>query len=415
MERKKCLKVTEDMICVNNGLRYAMYDSKKYQWTRELLNRCELRETCTLKLPPGPYETLQFALDGTTHTSNEVIAKQSTCPRPLTLHEFYSFATLRSGYRLQWRNVARELVARVLNFNREETHLLILQAIWQAGPSCIGRSCRESHIDLEEKEFGLSLLSVLDEVMTSIEGNWQAIVAIRTSVAVATRLLSVSPYYDVHQGCYRFLKRARQVAMSWSRELTLLLHESKDADDPGVLNTRALEVALTCHGTFDLEIHHVPGLLASDDDLAIVTECSIIIHDRCPAITDELPMSIRVLLRQYWRVCHLLEPIIRQQILARPNGVNMAIHELWAGYRPGCSWIALESPNERWLTTKTSDEGGHRPVLVQYNVLDGSLLVNGLPLPRLPRSYELHETYRRLFKEVQEFLAVESNGLISYC
>jgi hypothetical protein len=39
---------------------------------------------------------------------------------------------------------------------------------------------------------------------------------------------------------------------------------------------------------------------------------------------------------------------------------------------------------------------------VHYNILDGSLLVNGAPLSRLPRSYELHENYRRLLGEVSQ-------------
>jgi hypothetical protein len=287
----------------------------------------------------------------------------------------------------------------VLNFNREETHFLILQAIWQAGPSGIGKTCRDSHIDLEEEEFGLSLLAVLEESINSISENWQAVVAVRTFLAVATRLLSVSSHSTVHQGCYRFLKRAREVALSWTRELTKLLHDGNDSEHLGLLKTRALEVALTCHGTFDVEIHHVQGLLASDD-VAVLTECSIIIHDRCPAITDKLPRAIRMLLRRYWRVCHLLEPMIRKQILTRCNGVNMAIHKLWPGYRPGGEWAALENPNQRWLMTKTSDNGDHRSTFVHYNVLDGSLLVNVSALSRLPRSNELNATYQRLFKEV---------------
>ena len=105
------------------------------QWTTELLNRCDVRRLCTFQLPPGSYRTLQYALDGTTHTSNEVFAMQVECPKGLNLHEFYAFAALRSGDRLQWRNIARELVARVLNFSHEETYMLVVQTAWQVGRS----------------------------------------------------------------------------------------------------------------------------------------------------------------------------------------------------------------------------------------------------------------------------------------
>ena len=48
--------------------------------------------------------------------------------------------------------------------------------------------------------------------------------------------------------------------------------------------------------------------------------------------------------------------------------------------------------------TSTSDEDGAASLSVHYNVLDGSLLVNGSPLSRLPREYESHPTFKRLFK-----------------
>ncbi|KAH6696401.1 hypothetical protein BKA61DRAFT_710765 [Leptodontidium sp. MPI-SDFR-AT-0119] len=98
---KKIPLATEENICVNNGLRYSMYDSTSIRWIAELLDRCDVRRLCTFQLPSGHYGTLQYALDGTTHTSNEVLAAQAECPKGLNLHDFYAFATLRSGDRLQ--------------------------------------------------------------------------------------------------------------------------------------------------------------------------------------------------------------------------------------------------------------------------------------------------------------------------
>ena len=152
---QKISQANETNVCVNNGFNYAVYDSKKMRWTEELLDCCDVREQCTLKLPAaGPYKALQCAVENTIHTSNEVIASQAECSEVLTMHEFYAFGTLRSGHRLQWRNIARELTARVLNFSCHETHALLTMAAWQAGPFSKGGVCRESHADLEEKEFG---------------------------------------------------------------------------------------------------------------------------------------------------------------------------------------------------------------------------------------------------------------------
>ena len=151
---QKISQANETNVCVNNGLNYSLHDSKKSRWTEELLDCCDVREKCTLKLLPGPYRELQYAVNNTTHTSNEVIASQAKCPEALTMHEYYAFGTLRSGHRLQWRNIARELTARILNFSCHETQALLTQAAWQVGPFSKGEVRRESRADLEEEEFG---------------------------------------------------------------------------------------------------------------------------------------------------------------------------------------------------------------------------------------------------------------------
>lgn len=198
-------ETTEAQICVPHGCRYELHDSVKDKWTEDLLDRCDVREKCTLKLPVGQYKGLRYAVENTTHTSNEVISAQAECPKALRMHEFYAFGTLRSGHRLQWRNIAPELIARVLNFRCYETHALVVQAAWQVGPVGVGGVCRESHADLEEEDYGISLLSALEDALGTIEGNWQGATAARTFIALAIRLMSLSTCDAVRDGCSSFL------------------------------------------------------------------------------------------------------------------------------------------------------------------------------------------------------------------
>ena len=160
-------------------------------------------------------------------------------------------------------------------------------------------------------------------------------------------------------------------------------------------------MALTCHGTFDIDPNDFSYLLKTKEDIAIVIECSIIVHDRCPAVIDDLPASIKTLLRRHSSLAHLLEPFLRKLNLEVHKGLNITVGQLWTGYNPGSAWTALKTPSERWLVTETSNEAGLSSMLVNYNLLDGSLLINGSPLTRLPRSYESHPTLRRLFGEVR--------------
>ena len=398
---QKVSQANEANVCVNNGLNYTLHDSKKTRWAEELLGFCDVREKCTLKLPAGPYMGLQYAVNNTIHTSNKVIASQTECPETLTMHEFYAFGNLRSGHRLQWRNIARELTTRVLNFRCYETHALLIQAAWQAGPFSKGKMCRESHADLEEKEFGKSLLSALNDAVGTIEGNWQGAAAARTFIALATRLLSLSICEVVRAGCCRFLQRARAISLRWTRELGQKLHGGQKEEELNILNARTLEMALTCHGTFDVDPHHLPGILQSDEGIAVATECSIIVHDRYPVVTKDLPAAIKTLLYRYRRLSYTLEPFLRKRILQVSNGLDNTIGRLWTGYVPGSPWTALKTPSERWLVTETSGRSGLSSMLVHYNLLNGSLLINGSPLTRLPYSYESHPTFRRLFGEVK--------------
>ena len=328
------------------------------------------------------------------------LPKQAECPRGLNLHEYYAFATLRSGHRLQWRNIARELTARTLNFSHEETYLLVVQAAWQAGRMGDTTPCRESHTDLEEEEFGVALLSVLADALERVAGNWQGAAALRTFVILATRLLSLSRHKKVHEICYVYLRRARNVALQWARDVSQLLNEEQDVEQLNLLNLRALEMALTCHGTFDVDHDHLPALLKSSEDVAVIIESCIIIHDRCPVIIGQLPRSLKILQRRWERLSHFLEPSLRKLIVLDRAGIDSTIRRVWSAYRPGCLWTTLDKPNERWLLTETSSEGDCTAVSVHYNILDGSLLINGSPLTRLPQDYELHETYQRLFGKV---------------
>jgi hypothetical protein len=392
---------TNDSICVNNGLYYSMYDSKTHQPAEELLHRSGIQDKCTLQLPIGTYRTLQFALNTTTYTSNAALASQDSCPELISLHEYYEFVILRAGYRIQWHNIARELISRVLDFKHEAIEMLIRQAAWQVGPSLKTSICREAHLCLEEHEFGLSLLSALKNAIISMEGNWQCVTAMSIFTAVTNRLLSLSPSPAVQQGCYVLLRRVRLTTWRWSRDLSQMHHETEDTKELKDINLKALQVALVCHATFEVDLTRMREFLVTEDDVAILIEAAIIIHDRCPAVMDTLPNPTKIQLRHKDRLAHLLEPPLRDAILMSHCAINRVISHLWEGYQPGTCWTVLAPPNGRWLRTETSSEMSRRVLTVHYDVLAGSLLVDGLPLTRLPRSYELQDNYRRLFGDVR--------------
>ncbi|KAI9055047.1 hypothetical protein LZ554_000013 [Drepanopeziza brunnea f. sp. 'monogermtubi'] len=391
-------EATEETVCLENHLKLAMQDSLSQQLTVEHLGQYDISERCSLKIAHSSiYFPLQYAVSGTNHTSNEVISGQWSCPDGLTIHEYHAFAMLRSGHRLQWLNIAREIITRTLNFGTEEVFLLIIQACWQAGPPSLQQVSRDSHVELEEESFGLDLLSAMNEGLVAVDSNWQGSVAALTYISLAARLLSMSLHESVRDRCLRFLQKARLVTIKWLRVVVKLLHEATDEAEMEYLTLRALDLAMICHCTFDIDHRQLPDLLSSEENIAILIEAAATVNDRWPVSEDSLTTFTRELLQRFLRTSHALERPLKDKILASPDGINDAVKRMWAGYEIGTPWQTVQAPEDRWITTRTARTEEGSSSTVHFNLLTGELLIDGLPLARLPRDFENHITYRRIF------------------
>lgn len=390
---------SSDSVCVNNGLSYELYDDEEHQWTRDIPKAYSVRPKCTFELPPGPYDGLHFAIANTTHSPNTIIALQGHHSPELTSDECYYFGTLRSGHLLQWRNIAIQLRSRILNFHHQAVQLLMLQAIWQAGPPGGASLCRSSHEDLEEEQFSKDLVDALHEAFDVVEENWQGTVAARTFSAIASRLLSLSPHAQVHEVCIRYLGRIRRATCAWMHQLKGDLRKVVNEAQELELTQRLLEVALTCHLTFDLDVCWLQRLLQEAKNVTILIECLMIIYDRRPTEGTSQTQHLSALLQRSQRLSHRSEDTLRRQILQEPEIMDNAIQQIWVGYARGCKWSSLgvlSTRQSQWITTRTSINS----VPVHFNMLSGSLLVDSRPLTRLPPAYESHDDFRRLFGQV---------------
>lgn len=393
--------VSVGKVCVKNALQYRLFDIST-GWVQERIGECSVRDVCTFKLPDGPYQVLQYAVDDTSHTSNQVISNQSECPVELSIHEYMAFGILREGHRLQWLNIARELRTRSLNFSHEAVNMLFMQAAWQVGPSDTLRSSRDSHTILESLEFGMTLLRELSDMLTSIEANWLEGVSAKTLIYLTARLLSVTCHASVRSDAFLLLRRARTITLKWTRQLVIQLQKCEKEKDMKDLQLRALRMAATCRATYDVDHDDLCDVLNSDEDVAILVECAIIVHDNTPATIDKLPLSTRLLLDRDRRLSHIFEAQLGRLISVRREGLNRSISGVWQGYESESLWKCLPAPNNRWVEIKTTAKPNAISQLVRYNLLDGQLLINGLPLARLPNEYVSHPTYARLFREVSK-------------
>ncbi|KAI9450186.1 hypothetical protein BJY52DRAFT_1126070 [Lactarius psammicola] len=388
--KKVRIPADDSDVLLNSGLSFKLYDRKAKSWAARSFLGSNIADFCTPPIPvSSPYGKIHSFVSETHHTSNEVIAAQADCPPELSPSEYMAFSGLRSGPRLQWLNIARELSSPSLSFRREEVHTLITQAAWQLGPLSDG--VREWHTDLGIPRFGWTLLHELEGLLRRIEANWLEEVTVRTIALITSRLLSAVRDQDICERAYTLLRKARSVAHKWINELGSKVDVTEDEMSRTNLRRRLCILAATCFSTYGVCLKHIHWTLSNDDDIAIAVHCAVIVHDNTPSILeDNHSRYFTRLLNRHHRLLHFLEPSLRELAQSNPSGFDHGLERLWPGFRRQVSstWHVLPGPNLRWISCIV--EGGQE---VHYNLLTGQLLISGNPLGRLPQDIIQNSVY----------------------
>jgi hypothetical protein len=392
------IPTTQERVCVNNGLSFYGFDSHACGPVSKALGPFDVGRYCTYELQSGPYKNLQKYVDTTSHMSNDVLADQADCHRDLSIHEYIAFGHLRSGSLLQWLNVLRELRGRSLSFRRHEVHLLVAQAVLQVGP--LDNAEWTWHQELQQPSFCYALLGELDRLVRDVEANWLEGVTMDTISFLLRRLLASSPDQGVSLEALSLLRTVRGKVFSWVEKLSAKVKETPgDEEFRGYLR----DAATTCRSTFDVDPSMIRKLLHSAEDIKVLLSSAILIHDHTPSKVSCLPAYSQLLLNRDRRLSLALSNVISKVIRADSSdeGIDLAVGWVWPEYRPGSKWTPLKDPNSRWFSCKTASTNDQRSQVVHFNILDGSLLVNGKPLARLPNDILRHPLYNLVFGEVR--------------
>jgi hypothetical protein len=421
-DKMVAIPAEESSVFVDNELSFGLYDCKDGLWVIEPFYAPSPSKLCD---PPiaksGPYRHLHHFVCGTKHTPNNIIAAQADCPDEINLHEFLAFSGLRSGPRLQWLNLTRELASPFLSFRREEVHTLITQVAWQLGP--LADSVREWHLDLSISSFGNALVQELECLLENIKANWLEEVTARTIGApinltpflsnyllalICGRILASTIDPDISLRTCALLRETRNVTHRWIGEISAKFASMQDETSRAGLRHRLCMLAATCFSTFDVPAEHMPVILASEEDISIAMQCAVIVHDDTPSsLSNGDSLYLTRMLNRYRRILHDMEPIFRESSqgvvsearLLHSAAYDHALAQLWQGYheRQFSSWHALPRPNSRWITCMT--ERGQE---VHYDVLTGELLIGGKKLGRLPQDIIEHPLYSSIFGTVSD-------------
>lgn len=387
----------ETDVCVENALRYQYFDSFKDVLVNSLCSTRQVQEKCIHILPDCSSQLqtyLQVPATSDDLTPNQVIANLSNCPSHFSLDEYKAFGALSIGYKIQYQNILVQLAMPVVDFAKVETQCLILQTIHRAGPSSSKKILeRSAHEILTAESFCRVLVSRIKAALGRVSENWETWRAVATLVQLTLRMLSVTNSQGIAASCLELLENARDIALKWLDHLKKRVLAATDDSQRYELSSRLTEIGLLCISTFDAEERWFGVIFNSASAVSILIQASIVVQENRDVTTSEHEYLHRAMLQSWRLLLFRVFPMISKRLLLGviQDSLNEAVVVSWAGFRPTDRWSVLENPHHHWIHV-TCDF-----LVVHFNLLTAELLVNGLPLSRLPQKYMEHPLYSSLF------------------
>ncbi|KAJ5088724.1 hypothetical protein N7456_012340 [Penicillium angulare] len=391
--REQTLPVDLDQVCRPCGLKLGLLDNKRDAWTSRQTSVSSVKSKCIFQLPHGPYSNLQFAVDSFQHTENAVLALQHDCHTRISQREFIAFGSLRAGENVQWINILRELAASNISFNEKSDLSLFKQTAWELGSKDPTTKRRISVEVFADTNFVNSLLDVLEERVTRIEGNWEQSFSLETFGTIGRRLLSLSTNGHCTDRALAFIRHCRNVALDWCQQLKCDMYSCKE-DDIRERQDLLLRIAAFCQSTYDVDIHDVPNVLSRPNDLSCLIRSSILLFET--GSSDFV--DTKLILDDAQRVRCLLRTRMYNMATDDPTGLNCAIQASFNSLQISGNW-SLCSPGRGigWVRTQTHATDQTSSQVIHYDLLTGELLIDNSPPGRLPRAWMDHSIYKSLF------------------
>lgn len=381
-------------VVVECSLSFQPYDTSRRTWVLAQKDPTEIHRDCITSLPLGPYldSDFQRTVNSTSHTSNELISEQHACANGLSTEEFLAFGFLRSGIRLQWMNILRELGSDGIRLNSRTVDILICQVAWQVGtPLSSHNELRVAHEIFLDPAFCLRLLRVLEDCYCQIEANWSQVDAMRVVLHVLLRILSLTSQAAIVALGLTLLRKVRLTLYTWATRL-LRLHSEPESS---MKLQDILEVSLLCQETFNVELNLVDDAIFESEDVTIFVACAVSLGELLTNEAQEEINSENGILRgeliRYLKLCHLLEPKLLSLSEQRSSDISNGLRSKWENAASITKW---ERTQQCWVRGSTNTTPFQ---VADFNVCSGELLIDGRPIKKLPDSFTQDPLYRRLF------------------
>lgn len=398
---------------VNNGYNCVYYNGPSNIELFNVIEKQTVKRFCTFHVEANsPYRSLQWTLSNTQHFQNEVLASQSDCPIELTLSEFIAFGSLRSdGHRLQMRNIYRAFATETLSFEKESVAVLVLQALWQAGPRSENHWIRESHEDLTDNLFTAEMLNLLTKYVSSQQDNWKHPLKLMVVILIATRILELNDDDLIVETAVNVLRFSRIVSEDWIVRIQTAKSECdcKEISQIQSLCTNMVDAGICCALTFyaSTKLEAFPKLwesMTTNTALNYWLNATVNVKNNIVLSTIDENQQFsnfrQTFLREMWIIgINSEELLLRQISTGYSTDMNRFASNQWPGVRNGIfkQWKSFPKVRQvvhtELMTTDESDQTNH----IQFDIILGTFLVNGMPISSLPEDISNHPSFQRIF------------------
>jgi hypothetical protein len=387
----------EAQVCLSNKQKYRYYDKLRNVCTDGTRKSAEeIPRLCSYVLPrqSRDIERYMYRLPGTPdgQPSNEVIADQALCPAHFSLDEFKALCTLPLGSEIMYENILIQLAMPGFDFSKVEVQVLMQHIVHQVGP-CNGQVERTLHWILRDSAFCRSMLAQLETAVQHISENWESWRALATFCLLARRILSLTTSVEIAERSLAFILSVRVVCLRWLRTLEDRAMASTNQDQRSELYLRTLDIALLGTSTFNVDDSFFQSLFEQRGSVSALLQFSIRVKENQESLKSNADNVCRFMHQSWKKMMYRALPTLRRQVLLDGSDMNQAILVSWPTFQPASDarWTILDEPYSQWLRTTSG------ALIVHFDLLTGTLLVNSAPLTRLPDHFTKHTMYTRLF------------------
>ncbi|KAF7562130.1 hypothetical protein G7046_g2016 [Stylonectria norvegica] len=381
-----------DGVCRPNGLRLAHFDGQSSAWPGRRRSRLSFAHHVKLELPKSsPFSKLvqdaSFSETNYGRSSYEIMATATTCPYGVNVHEFLAFQTIASGKSRRWLSILTEVGSANLNFSNEATMPLLNYLTLQCGPRGEQEDgFRLMHGVFRDETFCDKLIQQLLRRLDSLSANWRETCLMETIITFSLRLFDLAlaaRLFLISTRALALIEQARCICARWFKLLREEGGKVTDSHTAKRYQQYALWAALLCKRTFTVYLTSNETLESAA--LETFVQSSITVQDNLVVKLESLPQTIRSAVIRDMRMSYALGGLVSNCIITKPDAFRSSLKEIWAE-EENCprtlSKVRLD--NSGWITCAAVAGEDAAEQEVWYNHVEGILLINGLPIGKLP-------------------------------